>query len=175
LTATLPATAVPDCWRTIGVTGDRSCVELQTYTHCRNCPVYADAALHLLDRELTPDYRTEWTGYVAIPPQQNKRTVQSVFIFRIGKEWLSLSPTMIHSVAERTMIHRCPITSTYRRGPHEHSWRIRRVCLPWRTVGDRCRTDRQAENTSSNGNHGANHGRTTGRLGIGRGQPASAC
>ena len=29
-----------DCWNHIGVSGDRSCPELNTFIHCRNCPVY---------------------------------------------------------------------------------------------------------------------------------------
>ena len=35
---------VPECWRVIGVTGDRSCPELERFIHCRNCPVLAEAA-----------------------------------------------------------------------------------------------------------------------------------
>ena len=35
---------VGDCWNTIGVSGDRSCPELNTHIHCRSCPVFAAAA-----------------------------------------------------------------------------------------------------------------------------------
>ena len=45
-TTGVPATA--DCWDKIGVSGDRSCADLEAYIHCRNCPVYAKAALQLL-------------------------------------------------------------------------------------------------------------------------------
>ena len=30
-----------DCWNRIGVNGDRSCPELTSFVHCRNCPVFA--------------------------------------------------------------------------------------------------------------------------------------
>src|SRR5258706_164913 len=37
------------CWNIIGVRGDGSCLELERYVHCRNCPVYAQGALAVLD------------------------------------------------------------------------------------------------------------------------------
>ena len=42
----------PECWRTIGITGDKSCPELATYIHCRNCPVLAEAARTFFARRL---------------------------------------------------------------------------------------------------------------------------
>lgn len=47
------ATAVAgreSCWRQLGVFGDGSCGELETYVHCRNCPRFAAAARSLLAR-----------------------------------------------------------------------------------------------------------------------------
>ena len=57
--------AINDCWNRIGVRGDASCPELKQYGHCRNCPVFASAALTLLDRELPAGYAAEWMGYIA--------------------------------------------------------------------------------------------------------------
>ena len=34
---------VDDCWNRIGVSGDRSCPELQAHLHCRNCSVSSSA------------------------------------------------------------------------------------------------------------------------------------
>ncbi|SDV46390.1 chemotaxis protein CheW [Chitinasiproducens palmae] len=42
--------AVDDCWNRIGVYGDASCERLAEAIHCRNCEVYASAAIRLLDR-----------------------------------------------------------------------------------------------------------------------------
>ncbi|WYX25703.1 hypothetical protein WJ969_08370 [Achromobacter xylosoxidans] len=41
---------VDDCWNRIGIRGDKRCERLAGYVHCRNCPVYADAAKRILDR-----------------------------------------------------------------------------------------------------------------------------
>ena len=63
-TGELPA-QVHDCWSTIGVSGNGTCRELQTFVHCRNCPVYSAAGIQLLDRPLPADYRRERTGHYA--------------------------------------------------------------------------------------------------------------
>ena len=40
------------CWREIGISGDRSCVELTTLIHCRNCSAYTRTARQVFDRPL---------------------------------------------------------------------------------------------------------------------------
>ena len=40
----------PECWRTIGIAGDKTCPELATFIHCRNCPVLAEAARTFFER-----------------------------------------------------------------------------------------------------------------------------
>jgi hypothetical protein len=69
-----PATAINDCWNRIGVRGDASCPELAEHAHCRNCPVFATAALALLDRELPAGYAAEWMGYIAAKRGGTKST-----------------------------------------------------------------------------------------------------
>ena len=49
------------CWHRIGVSGDRSCPELSTFVHCRNCPVFAAAARVFFDRPAPEGYLAEWT------------------------------------------------------------------------------------------------------------------
>ena len=41
---------IDECWREIGVSGDRTCPELVEHLHCRNCPTHAQIARKLLDR-----------------------------------------------------------------------------------------------------------------------------
>src|SRR5437764_404262 len=56
---------VDDCWHRIGVSGDRSCPELNSFIHCRNCPVFAAAARTFFDRPAPEGYLAEWTRWLA--------------------------------------------------------------------------------------------------------------
>src|SRR6185437_11805294 len=86
-------TAIDDCWNRIGVRGDFSCPKLETYIHCRNCPVHAAAGTVLLDREPQPGHLAEWTRHIAREKPAPEAGAQSVVVFRIGAEWLAL-PTV---------------------------------------------------------------------------------
>ncbi|MGB3240132.1 MAG: chemotaxis protein CheW [Geitlerinemataceae cyanobacterium] len=109
-----------DCWNQIGVKGDRSCSELETHIHCRNCPVYSAAGRGLLEREAPPGYLEEWTNLLAQSPsipspgerqktaiQQAKKSL-SVTIFRLGDEWLALPATLFKEVTSPNPIHTLP-------------------------------------------------------------------
>jgi len=98
----------PDCWDDIGVAGDRSCPELQQYVHCRNCPVYAEAGVKLLDRELPPGYREEWTRRFAEVKTAAAAKTESVVIFRTGSETLGLPTRVFQEVSERRPIRSLP-------------------------------------------------------------------
>ena len=113
LTSKGSAAAINDCWNKIGVRGDASCPELKQYSHCRNCPVFAAAALTLLDRELPAGYAAEWMGYIAQKRSGGKRgDRQSAILFRIGAEWFALPTTVVDEVAELRGVHTLP----HRRG-----------------------------------------------------------
>lgn len=102
------------CWNMVGVRGDRSCPELVTHVHCRNCPVYGSAALSVLDREPPAEHLADWTSYVATPftaPDADRRTL---LIFRVGAEWLALPGRVVQEVSEHKPIHSLPHR---RRGP----------------------------------------------------------
>jgi chemotaxis-related protein WspD len=100
-----------DCWNRIGVLGDGTCAELRQHVHCRNCPRYATAARALLEREVATDYLSDRTRHFAqeAPEQVDLR---SVFIFRVGAEWLALPTQIFEEVAELRSIHSLP----HRRG-----------------------------------------------------------
>ncbi len=53
------------CWNTIGVKGDRTCPELTSVIHCRNCATYSQGGRQLLDREPPSGYQQEWTRLLA--------------------------------------------------------------------------------------------------------------
>ncbi|NEO63395.1 MAG: chemotaxis protein CheW [Moorea sp. SIO4G2] len=104
-----------DCWNQIGVTGDRSCSELKTFIHCRNCPVYSLAGRGLLEREPPPGYINEWTNLLVSQsvPQRESTLTQlgetiSVIIFRLGVEWLALSAKLFKEVTQPCVIHTIP-------------------------------------------------------------------
>ena len=101
-----------DCWNVIGVQGDGSCPELETWIHCRNCPVYREAASHLLDRELSVADLLDATRRVAAPAAAAERGSRSIVIFRLADEWFSLPTTRFQEIAENRSLHTVP----HRRG-----------------------------------------------------------
>jgi len=102
------AVVLNDCWDKIGVTGDGSCIELEKHIHCRNCPVYSNAAAQFLNRSLPADYRRQWTEHFASPKNVSAQHKASVVIFRIGNEWLSLPTHVFQEIAENRPIHSLP-------------------------------------------------------------------
>ncbi|WP_256077776.1 chemotaxis protein CheW [Massilia sp. YIM B04103] len=105
---TAQAQELDDCWNRIGVAGDHSCAQLQQAIHCRNCPVYAGAAQHNLQRPLAPGYRREWAAYFRRPAQASAHHDASCVVFRIGIEWLSLPTPLFLQVAPQAQPHRLP-------------------------------------------------------------------
>jgi chemotaxis-related protein WspD len=96
------------CWSKIGVRGDSSCPELKQYVGCRNCPVYAAAAVDLLDAELPSDYRTQWTQRIARTKTLATLDTHSVVVFRIGAEWFALATSALKEIVSQRTIHSIP-------------------------------------------------------------------
>jgi chemotaxis-related protein WspD len=112
------STGLDACWRTIGVEGDRSCLELQRHVHCRNCPTFAAAAVTLLDRAAPPGYLADWAAHLARAESQAEADpavahngVSSV-VFRVETEWLALPTSVLREVTGLRAIHTLP----HRRG-----------------------------------------------------------
>jgi chemotaxis-related protein WspD len=99
---------VETCWHDIGVYGTGKCPELPKFVHCRNCPVYSSAAVQLLDRALSPEYRREWTAHFAQEKRHTTPGKISAVVFRIHSEWLALPTQAFQEVAERRPIHSLP-------------------------------------------------------------------
>jgi chemotaxis-related protein WspD len=99
----------PDaCWNKIGTWGDSSCPELQRHTHCRNCPIYSQAAADILDRDMPDDYLDAATRHFADEVETVTRGDKSVIIFRIGQEWLALSATVLKEICDPRPVHSLP-------------------------------------------------------------------
>jgi chemotaxis-related protein WspD len=112
-----------DCWNRIGTSGDRSCPELETHIHCRNCPVFASAARAFFDRPAPDRYLTEWTQWLAgsletVSPEAGAslsiggRDLPSVLIFRLGREWMAFPTQAVAEVTVPRPIHRIPHRSS---------------------------------------------------------------
>lgn len=99
---------MPECWRIIGVTGDRSCPELEHFIHCRNCPVLADAARTFFDREPPEGYLESWSRVLEEPEVVADPSAASVLVFRLDREWLSLPTSALIEVTTPRTLHRVP-------------------------------------------------------------------
>jgi chemotaxis-related protein WspD len=96
------------CWRHVGVSGDRSCAELATFIHCRNCPVLASAARRFFDRPVPAGYLESWQEILEQPEVALDADASSVLIFRLGHEWLALPTAVLVEVTQPRQLHRLP-------------------------------------------------------------------
>jgi chemotaxis-related protein WspD len=96
------------CWQSIGVYGDSSCPELATAIHCRNCKIYSNAGLQLLNRPMPKEYRREWSIHFAQAKHSAVPTKISAVIFRLHREWLALPTQAFQEVAEWRKVHSLP-------------------------------------------------------------------
>lgn len=99
---------VPDCWRRIGTDGDRTCPELATFVHCRNCPVVAAAARRFFDRPAPAGYLESWHAVLEHDDRPPDVDARSVLVFRLGKEWLGLPTGSVSEVVPPRRVHRLP-------------------------------------------------------------------
>ncbi len=99
---------IDDCWNRIGVRGDGSCPELERHVHCHNCPVHAAAARALLDQEPPPEAAAAWTAHFSEVAKVEPGGAVSLFVFRIGGEWLALPTGVVTEVAPLRRVHSLP-------------------------------------------------------------------
>jgi chemotaxis-related protein WspD len=105
--------APDDCWNRIGVRGDRSCAELERHVHCRNCPVFADAARALLDVPSPAGCVRTATEHFARPAQAEPKyaagaDTESVIVFRLQAEWHAIRTAACLEIVEWRPIHSLP-------------------------------------------------------------------
>lgn len=104
------------CWKKIGVWGHGKvrCPKLDTVIHCRNCIIFTQVGRNLLDRELSQEYRDEWTKVMATKKEEELFNTISVVIFRIEQEWLSIRTKVFAEVINPENLHSHSL-------PHRHN------------------------------------------------------
>jgi chemotaxis-related protein WspD len=99
---------IEKCWKIIGVYGDGSCEKINSYIHCRHCPIFAKAGRSLLDREITEKAIKEWTEIYSTPKKQEATDSLSVVVFRIHNEYFALKTKYFQETIELKAIHTVP-------------------------------------------------------------------
>ncbi len=99
---------VNSCWNKIGIQGDGSCIRLEKTIHCRNCPVYSEAGLMLLEREQPGEYLEMWKNHLSLEKEKLVSDNRSVIIFRIMNEWFAVSTLLFREITEVGVIHSIP-------------------------------------------------------------------
>ncbi len=101
-------TPVGDCWNRIGVGGDRTCPALEEHVHCRNCPVFAEAARGFFNRRAPEGYLAEWAELLGRPAEKGSADDSALLVFRLGGEWLALALSVVAEVTALRPVHRVP-------------------------------------------------------------------
>jgi chemotaxis-related protein WspD len=114
------------CWHRVGVSGDRSCPELSTFVHCRNCPAFTAAARGFFDRTAPEGYLAEWSTWLSEcgsdgpgprgegrgDDEEDDAVAQregvSILIFRLGAESLAFRTRAVAEVTTPRPVHRVP-------------------------------------------------------------------
>lgn len=100
-----------DCWNDIGVWSDAtpSCPQLAEVIHCQNCDVFARAGRGLLDRAAPPGHLEAWCEELAcVKENAGAEDRVSLFVFRVGSEWLALPMSSVKEVAEPLPVRTLP-------------------------------------------------------------------
>ncbi len=112
---TTTAKPIENCWKITGVWGQEarlSCQKLHRVIHCRNCEVFTQAGRALLERDLSSEYKVEWTEVLALEKEEELIGTISVAIFRLEGEWFALSTQLFEEVINvehvRNLLHRIP-------------------------------------------------------------------
>jgi chemotaxis-related protein WspD len=100
--------SLDDCWRRIGVAGNRQCPELSAAGHCRNCSRYADLAVQTLDRAPPEGHVQLATELLAGKEESEARDTLAVILFRLTDEWLALPAEVFEEVSPLRPIRPIP-------------------------------------------------------------------
>lgn len=110
--AQVKTVTIDDCWNRIGVWRKDAevCPELKRVIHCRNCERYSAAGRQILQREISSDYRAEWTRVLAERKTNTQPNTESIVIFRLGDEWLAIPSRIVSEITSSKPVRRLPHT-----------------------------------------------------------------
>lgn len=97
-----------ECWKSIGIFGDRSCERLGVEIHCRNCEVYRAGGHELLDRPIPEDYQTEITQKLQVPEEVPDKNPLHLVLFRIGGANLAMPSEYFARTLQKSPITQIP-------------------------------------------------------------------
>jgi len=97
-----------NCWKQIGVWGDRSCPELARVFDCRNCEVYSSRGRRLLDRPAPKDYIESWTTLLAEEEVVTQTVTSPYLVFRVGQAWFAFLATSLQEVTAPSAVRSVP-------------------------------------------------------------------
>ena len=105
---------INDCWNKIGVWGNKEsrCPKLDDVIHCRNCDVYSTAGRTMLERRLPDEYEIKWAKVYSESKKEKIAGTESITIFRLGDEWMSLPTNIIEEVTDVSQVHSLPHQKT---------------------------------------------------------------
>jgi len=105
---------INDCWNKIGVWGNKEshCPKLDDVIHCRNCDIYSTAGRTMLERRLPDEYEIKWAKVYSESKKEKIAGTESVTIFRLGDEWMSLPTNIIEEVTDVCQVHSLPHQKT---------------------------------------------------------------
>lgn len=96
------------CWHVTGVSGDRSCADLERLAHCRNCAAYTDVAHQLLHTPVEAGYQESWAAHLSQVAPADEPADSAAVVLRVAAEWLAVPAAMVRSVAPCAPVHRIP-------------------------------------------------------------------
>lgn len=97
-----------DCWKRVGIWGDRSCPELKVHLHCRNCPVYSAGATRLLNAEVSEAYMAGHAQHYAEAKRSLRHGANSAVVFRLTTEWFALATNVFREISPVRPVHSLP-------------------------------------------------------------------
>ncbi len=101
-------TNIPFCWSDTGIWGRRTCPELNTHVHCRNCAAFARGAASFFERPPPRGYAEDRARELAQADPDLAGDASMIVSFRIGTDWYALPVQSLSVATDIRPWHRLP-------------------------------------------------------------------
>jgi len=110
MTEQIPVNMTNDCWNQIGTwrTESEVCSKLDNAIHCRNCDIYKQAGLDLLDRPLPDHYKKNNALAFSVKKEDINTQEKSLLVFRYSNEWYAITTSILDEVCSSQPVHKLP-------------------------------------------------------------------